>query len=731
MVSLILGLGCGERELARQERSLVDRYSSQWDWDADGYPDMLVGANGAGVYTTQRLVSDTGRVYLIRGSAQGPVLTDTVGIGPDWALEHGDNFGLAIDVGHFSDAASGQGDFVVGAPGREGAQGRQEGRVYTYRGVDRDLSAFQELAPMTDGQQDQLFGAAVALGDFDGDGRDDLAVGAPGDAAPGRTVSSAGTVHLFQASERGHYPAWSWRSPVLDQSRDIPQSGNNFGDKFGHALAAGDFNCDGFEDLAVSAPGFNEDSGRVIIFEGGSHGLTEAQVLTAADFSVSPLRSDYFGLALAVGDLFGDGDCRDLAVAAPNMGANGRPRQGTVFIYRRDSSGLVAHQQLELDAMVDRFDGANFGASMAFGDLNGDGHEELMIGAPGYKNVGAAFYYLTEDFWTLGGPSGTQLVQSWELRPRLLLDKAGFGRAREAGDVFGAAIAAADFDGDRLATFAVGAPGDLRNSVVSGSVYFYESRHLTSVLQPDGWTVSAQGVEGERFGGSMMASGRYIRRVVIEEDYLDDCFVDTYVSRFGPTARSGSPRVFSAESVFYAGGILADVWVDGPAPNPAPGTNLNNAQIHQTMEESKNPDLMGAGDRWSSYLLYINQGCVGGRAIGQMFDHGPNDLNGIPREGAWVIGDILHATHEIAHTFNLHHDEYSVLRSVPGDVWSCSNHPHDCPSLMQPTSSGHLFLSKKSKAHLMNHPDRYVRPGWAQGVEFSEDGCIDRHLRLH
>ena len=98
------------------------------------------------------------------------------------------------------------------------------------------------------------FGSALAFGDFDGDGAGDLAVGAPGESAGG--AANAGAVWVFYGSAAGLHAG---REQVFDQD-NLPggDGGTETGDQFGFAVAAGDVDGDGFDDLAIGSPFENQ-----------------------------------------------------------------------------------------------------------------------------------------------------------------------------------------------------------------------------------------------------------------------------------------------------------------------------------------------------------------------------------------------------------------------------------------------------------------------------------------
>jgi hypothetical protein len=371
------------------------------------------------------------------------------------------------------------------------------------------------------------FGNALAHGDFDGDGYDDLAVGIPFEEVG--TIRS-GAVALFKGNSIGRLIPWR----MLDASAlGVLEEG----DEFGWALAAGDFDNDGFVDLAIGAPGETDGTvaaGAVYIFEGSTAGLVPGAVLMQ---STSPSlglteSGDRFGATLAVGDFNADAK-DDLAVGAVGEDNGTTADTGWVFTFKSTASGLVPWESLGQGSLSTNDASDRFGWSLATGYVNSDGYADLVIGSPEY-GLGSGSVYVLK-----GGSTG---MTHWKR-----LTQADSGGLLETQDDFGTAVAVGDFDEDGNHDIAIGAPGESVGSVSgAGQVYMYKGG-LNSVTAWYNFGQSGLGADEayDGFGGALAVGEVWNHGVYNAVDLIVGATGEDIESSGGTNA--GAAFVFSGD----------------------------------------------------------------------------------------------------------------------------------------------------------------------------------------
>ncbi len=340
---------------------------------------------------------------------------------------------------------------------------------------------------------------ALAGSDINGDGFDDLAVGVPEEDL--KQVDHAGTLNVLKGSNIGIRAKGDRNFDQRDFGGSIEAI-----DRFGNSVAYGDFNGDGFDDIAVGAPTEDydgkKDAGVVYIMYGSAKGVRARNTQLISQVGKMKGKNeagDFFGAVLVSGDFDGDG-FDDLAMGTPGEDVAGKVAAGGVIVAYGSSSGIVNKgsqaltQKGKVPGKPEDLD--SFGVSLAAGDFNNDGKDDLAIGVPG-EGFGAA-----EDAGQVVVLSGSS---SGLIRRGLVLDHRTAPGDLSADTQFGYGLVAGDFTGDGVTDLATGAPGERSLTMFSGSANGLNAANATRVEQTE---LPSTITQGDRFG-QVLAAGDF------------------------------------------------------------------------------------------------------------------------------------------------------------------------------------------------------------------------------
>ncbi len=414
------------------------------DVNADGYADLLIGApNHDGDE------ADAGAAFLLLGPVSGQVDLGRAAaeiVGKEVEGEAGHSVAAAGDVN-----ADGYADLLIGAPYVDtGAS--DAGAAYLVLGpVDGELDVRSGDAIMNGLSSIDWAGWAVAgAGDTNGDGYDDLLVGAP---YADKNGSNVGAAYLLLGPVSGEL--------ALSEA-DAQMPGETAADSAGLAVdGAGDVDGDGIDDVILGAPGRDQsgtNAGAAYLLLGPVSDLD----LGAADIRLAgEAEHDGAGTAVAgAGDVDGDG-LDDILVGAPNNDTGG-DAAGAVYLVQGSARGYLslssAHASILGEAAFDQA-----GAELeGVGDADGDGLGDFLVGAPGHDqggtDAGSAYLML--------GPVEGQVGLGSALVTVL---------GSQDGDGAGNAISSAgDSDGDGTIELLVGAPDSSEGGTDRGAAYLID-----------------------------------------------------------------------------------------------------------------------------------------------------------------------------------------------------------------------------------------------------------------
>ncbi|MFE9925531.1 FG-GAP and VCBS repeat-containing protein [Streptomyces sp. NPDC005774] len=381
------------------------------DFNGDGHRDLAYGG-------TNDVDREGGTVTVLYGTAKGlnttrPQLIHQDSPGIPGAGEEDDQFGETLASADLN--KDGYADLVVGNPSEHVGKTKYRGTVTIVWGSKSGLSGGTNVAPKSGAGG--YFGRDLATGDFNGDGSPDLTLIGGSEAwlhrGPFTKAGKTGSVSRIDKTGGGWYSHGLAAGKVDKDGRtDLVILGTQFAsgsDKPLHrvwflkgassgltsgpyktftseprAATIGDFDKNGYGDIAVGLPDQSNGRGAVTVWRGTSSGPGGSTTFTQATAGVSgsPEADDNFGYAVSAGDANGDGYA-DLAVGVPHEAVSGRAYQGSLHFFRGGSDGLSGSRSSSIPQTVlgpaeaDTF----FGNSVRLRDLNADGRADLGVGA--------------------------------------------------------------------------------------------------------------------------------------------------------------------------------------------------------------------------------------------------------------------------------------------------------------------------------------------------------------